>query len=106
MNVLSLAIFILIFVLEHLKTNYLLVNINGNTIDSFIRSNNVDRTSLITSEFRAGKGESNRRNPRNGKTIKGAFSKRRPNKEEPIQNGPSPCKKKKVEECDEEEGNV
>ena len=82
--------------LNHLQHNcqYLLVNIK----ESFGKTNNVDRKSLIANSFRAGNDGNNKGNPSKGESSKGEPCKRGHTKEDPCKEGPSPCKKKKGEE--------
>ena len=105
MNALYLTIFVLtiLFAMENFCSKYLLVNINENTKESFRKTNNEDRTILITNSFRAGNGGANKGNPSKRGPSKGG-----PTKREPSKNGPIPCKKKKSEECvpADEEGKI
>ena len=105
MNVLYLIILVsnTLVLHETLNSKYLLVNIK----ESFGKTNNVDRKSLIANSFRAGNDGNNKGNPSKGESSKGEPSKRRPRKEDPSIEGPSPSKKKKGEESasDKKEGN-
>ena len=106
MNVLYLTIFVLIalFVLENCKAKYFLVNINENTAEGFIKTNDVVRNTFITTSFRAGNGGTNKGNPSKVKTSKGEPSKRGPEKEDLSKERPGPSKKKKREESASDEG--